>query len=270
MTGVLKWGVPLDEAVQRLKCMDFVVGKPFGNTDLVAQRRPISHLKATLGRTTVRLTFTDVPGEERVIRVRQEASFEKSDAQDVDSIISRLVEQFGPFLSPPRPRADVHTGMIARDVNVAEAGGDAQWPKRCFDAGMSGVDSTQACGETIIYGITTFANSDYVRSYSLSINNYRETARAIAQAGGASAPGQAQNIAMSDGVMKREAQDIAASCSTNIYQKKFFNCQCLGNEFLKLICPLRSGPETMIVWTTKGSLNAIQEAQAGRDYRQAA
>jgi hypothetical protein len=37
-----------------------------------------------------------------------------------------------------------------------------------------------------------------------------------------------------------------------------------------LICPLRSGPETMIVWTTKGTSNAKQEAQAGRDYRQAA
>ena len=40
---------------------------------------------------------------------------------------------------------------------------------------------------------------------------------------------------------------------------------CIG-----LICPLLSGPETMIVWTTKGTMNAKQEAQAGRDYRQAA
>jgi hypothetical protein len=37
-----------------------------------------------------------------------------------------------------------------------------------------------------------------------------------------------------------------------------------------MICPLLSGPETMIVWTTKGTMNAEQEAQAGRDYRQAA
>ncbi len=37
----------------------------------------------------------------------------------------------------------------------------------------------------------------------------------------------------------------------------------------QLICPLQSGPETMIVWTTKGTLNAEQEAQAGRDYRTA-
>ena len=39
---------------------------------------------------------------------------------------------------------------------------------------------------------------------------------------------------------------------------------------MTLICPLRSGPETMIVWTTKGTSNAKPEAQAGRDYRQAA
>lgn len=37
-----------------------------------------------------------------------------------------------------------------------------------------------------------------------------------------------------------------------------------------LICPPLSGPETMIVRTTKGTMNAEQEAQAGRDYRQAA
>ena len=38
----------------------------------------------------------------------------------------------------------------------------------------------------------------------------------------------------------------------------------------EVICPPLSGPETMIVWTTKGTMNAEQEAQAGRDYRQAA
>ena len=37
-----------------------------------------------------------------------------------------------------------------------------------------------------------------------------------------------------------------------------------------MICPPLSGPETMIVWTMKGTLNAEQEAQAGRDHRQAA
>ena len=39
---------------------------------------------------------------------------------------------------------------------------------------------------------------------------------------------------------------------------------------LDVICPPLSGPETMIVWTTKGTMNAEQEAQAGRDYREAA
>ena len=39
---------------------------------------------------------------------------------------------------------------------------------------------------------------------------------------------------------------------------------------IRVICPPLSGPETMIVWTTKGTTNAEQEAQAGRDYRQAA
>jgi Cu/Ag efflux pump CusA len=39
---------------------------------------------------------------------------------------------------------------------------------------------------------------------------------------------------------------------------------------IRLICPPLSGPETMIVWTAKGTLNAEQEAQAGRDHRQAA
>ncbi|WP_371262459.1 tyrosine-type recombinase/integrase [Sphingobium sp. AP50] len=38
----------------------------------------------------------------------------------------------------------------------------------------------------------------------------------------------------------------------------------------QVICPPLSGPKTMIVWTTKGTTNAEQEAQAGRDYRQAA
>jgi hypothetical protein len=37
-----------------------------------------------------------------------------------------------------------------------------------------------------------------------------------------------------------------------------------------LSCPRLSGPSTMIVWTTKGTTNAEQEAQAGRDHREAA
>ena len=38
----------------------------------------------------------------------------------------------------------------------------------------------------------------------------------------------------------------------------------------KLSCPRLSGPSTMIVWIMKGTTNADQEAQAGRDYWQAA
>ena len=37
-----------------------------------------------------------------------------------------------------------------------------------------------------------------------------------------------------------------------------------------LSCPRLSGPSTMIVWIMKGTTNAEQEAQAGRDYWQAA
>jgi hypothetical protein len=43
-----------------------------------------------------------------------------------------------------------------------------------------------------------------------------------------------------------------------------------GTTIGEVICPPLSGPETMIVWTTKGTTDAIQEAQAGRDYREAA
>ncbi|TWD19205.1 hypothetical protein FB596_1201, partial [Sphingobium sp. AEW013] len=38
----------------------------------------------------------------------------------------------------------------------------------------------------------------------------------------------------------------------------------MKRKFGLVICPLLSGPETMIVWTTKGKMNAEQEAQAGR------
>ncbi len=37
-----------------------------------------------------------------------------------------------------------------------------------------------------------------------------------------------------------------------------------------LCCPRPSGPSTMLVWITKGTTNAEQEAQAGGDHRQAA
>lgn len=35
------------------------------------------------------------------------------------------------------------------------------------------------------------------------------------------------------GEMEREAEDMAQLCSTNSYQNKFFNCRCLGKEFLR-------------------------------------
>ena len=44
----------------------------------------------------------------------------------------------------------------------------------------------------------------------------------------------------------------------------------IDSTTVRVICPPLSGPETMIVWTTKGTMNAEQEAQAGRNYRQAA
>lgn len=40
--------------------------------------------------------------------------------------------------------------------------------------------------------------------------------------------------------------------------------------FVELICPPSSGPWTIVVRTTKGTTNAEQEAQTGRDHRQAA
>ena len=50
----------------------------------------------------------------------------------------------------------------------------------------------------------------------------------------------------------------------------FFIMRALGELMLHLSCPRPSGPGTMIVWITKGMTNAEQEAQAGRDHRQAA
>jgi hypothetical protein len=37
-----------------------------------------------------------------------------------------------------------------------------------------------------------------------------------------------------------------------------------------LICPLLGGPKSMLFWIMKEIGNAIEEAQAGGDYRQAA
>jgi len=39
---------------------------------------------------------------------------------------------------------------------------------------------------------------------------------------------------------------------------------------LTVICPLQSGPKSMLFWTRKGMKNAIQKTHAGGDYRQAA
>ena len=41
------------------------------------------------------------------------------------------------------------------------------------------------------------------------------------------------------------------------------------NPFGAVICPLLSGPKLMLFWIMKEIGNAIEEAQAGGDYRQA-
>ena len=37
-----------------------------------------------------------------------------------------------------------------------------------------------------------------------------------------------------------------------------------------VICPLQGGPKSMLFWTLKGRMDAIEEAQCRGDYRQAA
>ncbi len=65
--------------------------------------------------------------------------------------------------------------------------------------------------------------------------------------------------------------DVAESSHVPIGVKKLDVLRVIRRKQLhQLICPPLSGPETMIVWTTKGTMNAEQEAQARRDYRQAA
>lgn len=65
---------------------------------------------------------------------------------------------------------------------------------------------------------------------------------------------------------------VDAAAFVNITDKLQFtvNAINLTNAKDTLICPRLSGPSTMIVWITKGTTNAEQEAQAGRDYREAA
>jgi hypothetical protein len=43
-----------------------------------------------------------------------------------------------------------------------------------------------------------------------------------------------------------------------------------GCQSFQLICPLLGGPKSMLFWIMKEIGNAIEEAQAGGDYRQAA
>ncbi|SEK04887.1 hypothetical protein SAMN05518849_13432 [Sphingobium sp. AP50] len=62
------------------------------------------------------------------------------------------------------------------------------------------------------------------------------------------------------------ARRAIAKGNDNVFDTAVAHVQRVG----VLICPLLSSPKTMIVWTTKGTMNAEQEAQAGRDYRQAA
>ncbi|WP_191229335.1 hypothetical protein [Aurantiacibacter xanthus] len=232
MTGVMKWGVSLDEATERLECMGFEVGPRVGNTDLKPDRMPLSSLTARLGQTTVRLTFTDLSDEEQVVRAQLAATFQKSDSQPLNRIIAQLVDQYGPFVSSPDSPPNSFAGMIARDVDAEHAGEASRWSVVCFQAANDNVLSTQACGETILYYGQTFPDTNHVRSFNLSVDNYRATAAAVARTGGR-VPGPPNDIAVSDGVYRREAQDITTLCSQNREQRSYFNCGCLGEAFLE-------------------------------------
>lgn len=53
--------------------------------------------------------------------------------------------------------------------------------------------------------------------------------------------------------------------------RRLFGCvEVMQSEMPCLSCPLRSGPSTILVWIRKEKQNAIEEAQAGGDHRQAA
>jgi hypothetical protein len=49
-----------------------------------------------------------------------------------------------------------------------------------------------------------------------------------------------------------------------------YGANASGKSNTLLICPLLSGPKSMLFWIMKEVLNAIEKAQAGGDYRQAA
>lgn len=64
-----------------------------------------------------------------------------------------------------------------------------------------------------------------------------------------------------------DAADVEAICEAVARPTMRF---VAVNSVEQLICPRLSDPPIMIAWITKGMLNAEQEAQAGRNYRQAA
>jgi hypothetical protein len=126
--------------------------------------------------------------------------------------------------------------MIARDVDAVAVGGDSAWPQPCFDARMRSPDGVQACGETIVYEINTYPNSDAVRRFVLTVDNYRATGKAVADASRAIVQLQQQqeqerNAAVGADGLTAEASEFGKLCSINPYQNKLFKCECLAREF---------------------------------------
>ncbi len=66
-------------------------------------------------------------------------------------------------------------------------------------------------------------------------------------------------------VYSREAA-IKAVTNTPRWEQVDFSSQ----QVIRLICPLLSGPKSMLFWIMKEIGNAIEEAQAGGDHRQVA
>ena len=82
---------------------------------------------------------------------------------------------------------------------------------------------------------------------------------AMAEPGSTTAPA-AQNSGQTMGAMKQQMMQQMQTCMNQMPPMS-------GTD---LSCPRLSGPPTMIVWIMKGTTNAEQEAQAGRDHREAA
>ena len=63
------------------------------------------------------------------------------------------------------------------------------------------------------------------------------------------------------------------SCEAYVASQRAEGWVCMRERYddggYSVICPLLSGPKSLLFWTTKEFVNG-QEAQAGRDYRQAA